>query len=185
MHTHTRIECFVSVLWILAPEVRKSLVKMVAAEVYESCADLRAFALIPRVSRDFRRLEVTAAKSQWTAQLEEAVTWYIDINCSTCCVSWRNRKWLLFWMAYMIIWFNPLKPALHLNNIYHLFRTSQETLHFHYEEQPVSSVLTETIAVYCDIHSKHRNELCGKDAEISNVKEGGTYSYHCDLNGYA
>jgi hypothetical protein len=33
----------------------------------------------------------------------------------------------------------------------------------------------ETIAIYCETHTKHINTLCGKNAEFSYVKAGGTY----------
>jgi hypothetical protein len=33
----------------------------------------------------------------------------------------------------------------------------------------------ETIVVYCDNHTKHRNTLCGKNVELQNVKVGAKY----------
>jgi hypothetical protein len=35
----------------------------------------------------------------------------------------------------------------------------------------------EAIAVYCENHMEHTYTLSGQNAEIFNVKAGGTYSY--------
>jgi hypothetical protein len=37
----------------------------------------------------------------------------------------------------------------------------------------------EIIPVYSENHMKPINTLCGQNAELLNVKVGGTYSYHC------
>jgi len=42
----------------------------------------------------------------------------------------------------------------------------------------------EIIAVCSQIHMKHINTLCGKNAELVNVKPGGTNSDHFALEGY-
>jgi hypothetical protein len=34
----------------------------------------------------------------------------------------------------------------------------------------------EIIAVYSEIHTKHRNGMCGKHVGFVNVKSGGVYS---------
>jgi hypothetical protein len=39
----------------------------------------------------------------------------------------------------------------------------------------------ETMAVYCEDHTKHVNTLCGQNAEFFNVKSGGTCSNHFAL----
>jgi hypothetical protein len=39
-------------------------------------------------------------------------------------------------------------------------------------------LLREMIAVYYDNHTKHIHTLCGQNAEVMNVKLGGTYSCH-------
>jgi hypothetical protein len=40
----------------------------------------------------------------------------------------------------------------------------------------------EIIAVYSENHTKYLiNTLYGQNSELSNVKMGGTYSYHCAL----
>jgi hypothetical protein len=41
----------------------------------------------------------------------------------------------------------------------------------------------EIIAVRSQIHTKHINTLCGQNAELLNVKPGGTYSDHWALKG--
>jgi len=41
----------------------------------------------------------------------------------------------------------------------------------------------EIIAVCSQIHTKHINTLCGQNAELLNVKPGGTYSDHWGLKG--
>jgi len=40
----------------------------------------------------------------------------------------------------------------------------------------------EIIAVCSQIHAEHINTLCGQDVELLNVKPGGTFSDHRDLN---
>jgi hypothetical protein len=45
-------------------------------------------------------------------------------------------------------------------------------------------LLGEIIAVYCENCTKHTNSLCLWNAELHNVKSGGTYSHHCALKGY-
>ena len=40
----------------------------------------------------------------------------------------------------------------------------------------------EIIAVCSQIHTKHIITLCGQNAELLNVKPGGTYSNHWALN---
>jgi hypothetical protein len=39
----------------------------------------------------------------------------------------------------------------------------------------------EIIAVYCGNHKEHKNTLCGRNAEVYYVKEGGTYNNHWAL----
>jgi hypothetical protein len=39
----------------------------------------------------------------------------------------------------------------------------------------------EIIAVCSEIHTKHKNTLCGRKVDFLNVKRGGTYSNHCGL----
>jgi len=41
----------------------------------------------------------------------------------------------------------------------------------------------EIIAVCSEIHTKHINTVCGQNAELLNVKPGGTYSDHWALKG--
>jgi len=41
----------------------------------------------------------------------------------------------------------------------------------------------EIIAVCSEIHTKHINTLCGQNAELFNVKTGGTYSDHWAVKG--
>ena len=36
----------------------------------------------------------------------------------------------------------------------------------------------EIIVVSSQIHTKHKNTLCGQNTVLLNVKPGGTYSYH-------
>jgi hypothetical protein len=56
--------------------------------------------------------------------------------------------------------------------------TSQE-IHYISATKPNWLLLfRETVAVYCESHTKHINTLCGQNAELLNVKAGGTYSYH-------
>jgi hypothetical protein len=39
----------------------------------------------------------------------------------------------------------------------------------------------ETVAVYCENHTKHTNTLCKQNAEFQYVEAGGTYSNHRTL----
>jgi len=41
----------------------------------------------------------------------------------------------------------------------------------------------EIIAVCFQIHTKHRNTLCGQDTKFVNVAAAGTYSDHWALDG--
>jgi hypothetical protein len=41
----------------------------------------------------------------------------------------------------------------------------------------------ETVAVYCENHTKHTNSLCEQNAELYYIKVGGTYSNHWTLKG--
>jgi hypothetical protein len=34
----------------------------------------------------------------------------------------------------------------------------------------------ETVAVYCENHTEHKNTLCGQNAEFECVKANGTYT---------
>jgi hypothetical protein len=42
----------------------------------------------------------------------------------------------------------------------------------------------ELIGVYYEIHAEYTNMPCGQNVEILNIKTGGTYSNHWDLNRY-
>jgi hypothetical protein len=41
----------------------------------------------------------------------------------------------------------------------------------------------ETVAVYCENHTEHPDTLRGQNAELLNIKAGGTYSYHYTFKG--
>jgi len=41
----------------------------------------------------------------------------------------------------------------------------------------------EIIAIYCEIHTKHINTLCGQKIELLNVKPGSAYSDHWAVKG--
>jgi hypothetical protein len=36
----------------------------------------------------------------------------------------------------------------------------------------------ETVAVYCENHTEHRDTLCGQNVEVWYAKAGGMYSNH-------
>jgi hypothetical protein len=40
------------------------------------------------------------------------------------------------------------------------------------------TLFKDTIAVYSENHTQPANTLCGQNAELLNVKTGGTYGYH-------
>jgi hypothetical protein len=39
----------------------------------------------------------------------------------------------------------------------------------------------ETVAVYCESDTKHKNTLCGQNVEFYYIKADGTYSNHWAL----
>jgi hypothetical protein len=41
----------------------------------------------------------------------------------------------------------------------------------------------EIMAVYCEIHTKHINTVCGQNVELLNVTLCGTYSDHWTVKG--
>jgi hypothetical protein len=41
----------------------------------------------------------------------------------------------------------------------------------------------ETVAVYCENHTEHTDTLCGQNAGVWYVKEGGMYSNHSAVKG--
>jgi hypothetical protein len=55
-------------------------------------------------------------------------------------------------------------------------RTSQETHDVSATKTNRIMLFKETIAVYCENHTKHTDTMCGQNAEF--VKTGGTYSNH-------
>jgi lipoate-protein ligase B len=60
-------------------------------------------------------------------------------------------------------------------------RTAKKTQHFTITKINWLTLFKEIIAVYTENHTKHINKLCGKNAELLNVKAGGKVSYHCVL----
>jgi hypothetical protein len=62
-------------------------------------------------------------------------------------------------------------------------RTSQETHYVSVTKSNRLMLFRETVAVYCENHTEHRNTRCGQNAEFYYVKEGGTYSNHWKLKG--
>jgi len=42
----------------------------------------------------------------------------------------------------------------------------------------------EIIAVCSQIHTKHKNTLCGQSIQRVDVKSGGTHTYHCYRKRY-
>jgi hypothetical protein len=52
----------------------------------------------------------------------------------------------------------------------------------HYKDQFVNTVTSrKIIVVYSKNHIEPVSIVCGRNAELLNVKAGGTYSYHCAL----
>jgi uracil DNA glycosylase len=62
-------------------------------------------------------------------------------------------------------------------------RTAKKTPHFTITKINWLTLFKEIIAVYSENHTKHINTTWGQNAELLNVKSGGTYSYHCALKG--
>jgi hypothetical protein len=46
------------------------------------------------------------------------------------------------------------------------------------------TLIKKIIIGYCENHTKPINTLYGQNAELLNVKAGGTYGYHWALTGY-
>jgi hypothetical protein len=65
----------------------------------------------------------------------------------------------------IIISSNPLKTELLLNNIYSV-RTSQETYYFSGTKSNRLILFRETVAVYCENHTKRTNTLGGQNREF-------------------
>jgi hypothetical protein len=63
-------------------------------------------------------------------------------------------------------------------------RTSQETYYGSATKPNKLTLYRETAAVYCENHTEQTNRICGKNADIYNVKAGGTHSGHCDLKNH-
>jgi hypothetical protein len=59
-------------------------------------------------------------------------------------------------------------------------RTSQETHYVSTTKPNLLMLFEETVAVYCENHTKHIHTLCGQNAEIWYFKAGGIYSNHWD-----
>jgi hypothetical protein len=75
--------------------------------------------------------------------------------------------------------FNPLKTQFLLNYINSVC-TPQET-HVTTTKPNQLMLFGETVAVYCENHTEHKNTLCGQNAEFWCVKAGGIYSNHWAL----
>jgi hypothetical protein len=74
--------------------------------------------------------------------------------------------------------FNRLKTAFLLNNIN---KSSSYLTKTHYTSATNINRLmlfNETVAVYCENHTKHTDTLCGQNAEFQHVKTGGIYGTH-------
>jgi hypothetical protein len=46
----------------------------------------------------------------------------------------------------------------------------------------MADLLVVCITVYSENHMKHINIPCGQNAQFSNAKAGGIFSYHCAFN---
>jgi tRNA G37 N-methylase Trm5 len=76
-------------------------------------------------------------------------------------------------------WESNKKHKAHLNNFKRCSSYIEEnTSHLQYKDHFLNAV-REVIAVYSNNHSKPIDTLCGQNAELLNVKEAGTCSYHC------
>jgi hypothetical protein len=62
-------------------------------------------------------------------------------------------------------------------------RTSQETHYVSVTKPNRLFLFRETVAVYCENHTEHKDTLCGQNAGFQCVKAGGTYSDHWALKG--
>jgi hypothetical protein len=59
-----------------------------------------------------------------------------------------------------------------------LVRTSLEKRHVSAAEANLLMLFGETVAVYCENHTKHITTLCGQNAAFNYVPASGTYRNH-------
>jgi hypothetical protein len=64
-----------------------------------------------------------------------------------------------------------------------LARTAKKTQHFTITKIIWSMLFKEIISVYSENNVKLINTFCGQNAELLNIKAGGTYNYHLALKG--
>jgi hypothetical protein len=77
---------------------------------------------------------------------------------------------------------NPCEAEAHLNNIQKLSSDIKgNTARLHYIKINWLMLFKEIIAVYPKNRAKLINTLYAQNAELLNVKVGGTYSYHWAL----
>jgi hypothetical protein len=62
-------------------------------------------------------------------------------------------------------------------------RTAKKTQHFTITKINWFMLFKEIIAVHSENHTKHINTHYGQNAELLNVKAGGTYYYHSAIKG--
>jgi hypothetical protein len=61
--------------------------------------------------------------------------------------------------------------------------SSQDTKYVSAIETNRLMLFGETVAVYCQNHTEHKNVVCGHNAEIQYVRAGGSHSDHWTLSG--
>jgi hypothetical protein len=89
---------------------------------------------------------------------------------------------LIIWRKHNIVT-NPLKPKL-IQIIYqNSFRTAKKTPHFTITKINWLTLFKEIIAVYSENHTKLTNTYCEQNAKLLNIRAGGIYSYHWNLEG--
>jgi hypothetical protein len=79
---------------------------------------------------------------------------------------------------------NPLKTEAQLNTHYLKIQFPPQRKHnATLININLLMMFMEIIAVYFENHTKPINILCEQNADLLNVKVGGTYNYQCTLNG--
>jgi hypothetical protein len=108
-----------------------------------------------------------------------------------CLLGYSTPFLLILWRKY-ILWSLTHVNTVFINRFYtsevwnsskNSVCTSQETHYVSVTKTNQLMLFREIITTYCENHMKHTNTSCGQNTGFLNVTAGGTYSYHCTLNG--
>jgi hypothetical protein len=72
---------------------------------------------------------------------------------------------------------NTLKAEADLNNT-NSVPTSQKAHYVSITKTNMLMLFRETVAVYCENHTKHTNTFCRKNSEVLDIETCGTYGHN-------